>query len=167
MTIEIREVRPEEWAVLGDLTVEAYVAVGEVGHPDYLEHVRDVASRAAVCPVLVAVDPAGRILGGVTYVPGPGTPYSEIETEGEAGFRMLAVDPAAQGRGIGRLLVEACLERARSEGRRGIVLMTRPFMTAAHRLYAGLGFRRAPERDWWPEPDVELLAFERDLDGDD
>jgi GNAT superfamily N-acetyltransferase len=164
MTIEIREVRPEEYAALGDLTVAAYVAVGEVDHPGYLEHVRDVASRAAVCPVLVAVDGSGRVLGGVTYVPGPGTPYSEIEAADEAGFRMLAVDPTAQGQGIGRRLVEACLGRARRDGRRGMVLMTRPFMTAAHRLYLTLGFRRAPERDWWPEPDVELLAFERDLE---
>lgn len=163
MTIEVREVRPDEYAALGDLTVAAYVAVGEVGHPEYLEHVRDVASRAAVCPVLVAVDGSGKILGGVTYVPGPGTPYSEIETADEAGFRMLAVDPAAQGRGVGRRLVEACIERARLDGRRGMVLMTRPFMTAAHRLYLSLGFRRAPERDWWPAPDVDLLAFVRTL----
>jgi hypothetical protein len=32
-------------------------------------------------------------------------------------------------------------------------------MTGAHRLYAQLGFRRAPERDWSPKPGVHLLAF--------
>jgi hypothetical protein len=32
-------------------------------------------------------------------------------------------------------------------------------MTAAHRLYAALGFVRAPELDWRPIPQVELLGF--------
>ena len=37
-----------------------------------------------------------------------------LESDDEAAFRMLVVDPAARGRGIGELLVRACLERARS-----------------------------------------------------
>jgi hypothetical protein len=32
-------------------------------------------------------------------------------------------------------------------------------MHAAHRLYARLGFRRLPERDWEPVPAMTLLAF--------
>jgi hypothetical protein len=36
-------------------------------------------------------------------------------------------------------------------------------MTAAHRLYHRLGFTRLPERDWSPEPDIELLVYARDL----
>jgi ribosomal protein S18 acetylase RimI-like enzyme len=163
MTFDVREIRPDEYDVLGAITVAAYLTVGEDGQDGYLDVVRDVRRRAASCPVLVAVDD-GRILGGVTYVPGPGTPYSESEREGEAGFRMLAVDPAGgQGRGAGRALVQACIDRARDERRSRIVLLTRPRMTAAHRLYLEMGFRRAPERDWEPEPGLELLGFELDL----
>ena len=98
----------------------------------------------------------------MTSVPGPGTPYSGLEQDGEAGIRT-GGRPRGQGRGVGRRLVEACLELARADGRRGMVLVTRPFMHSAHRLYGSLGFRRAPERDWWPVPDVELLAFELEL----
>jgi ribosomal protein S18 acetylase RimI-like enzyme len=113
--------------------------------------------------VLVAVDGEGRVLGGATYVPGPG-PYAESEREDEAGIRMLAVAPWAQGRGIGRALTEACMALARSAGRRRIVLLTLDSMTPAHRLYEGLGFRRAPGRDWTPEPRLRLLGYEHDLD---
>jgi predicted N-acetyltransferase YhbS len=100
----------------------------------------------------------------VTYVPGPGTRYSESEAPDEAGIRMLAVDPRLQGRGIGRLLVEACLARAKAAGRRRLVLLTRPSMVAARRLYARLGFRRAPARDWEFLPGEWLLGYEIDLD---
>ena len=160
MTIEVRPVRPDEYAALGDLTVAAYLAVGETDDHDYLEHIRDVATRAAR---LSGAGRRGRSGPGARrgdLRARPGTPYSELEHDGEAGIRMLAVDPDVQGRGVGRKLVEACLERARADGRRGMVLVTRPFMHSAHRLYDSLGFRRAPERDWWPVPDVELLAFE-------
>ena len=164
MTIRVRDIRPTEHAALGEVSVAAYRTVGGDSYPGYLAFIRDVAARAAVCPVLVAVDEGGRILGGVTYVPGPGTPYSETEVEGEAGFRMLAVDPAARGRGVGGALVRACIERARSDGRTRLVLLTTRQMAIAQRLYASLGFRRAPARDWEVEPGLTLLGYELDLD---
>lgn len=164
MRVEVREVRPEEHEALGEVTVAAYVTVGEDGHDGYLDFVRDVARRAAICPVLVAVDEDGRVLGGVTYVPGPGTPYSESETDGEASFRMLAVDPTGgQGRGVGRALVQACIDRARADDRSRLVLLSRPRMIAAHGLYLSMGFRRAAARDCEPEPGIDLLGFEIDL----
>ena len=82
-----------------------------------------------------------------------------ITSDEEAAFRMLVVDPAAQGRGVGELLVATCLERARAAGKRRMVISTDPLMTTAHRLYERFGFTRLPERDWRPEPGVELLVY--------
>ena len=65
---------------------------------------------------------------------------------------MLAVDPAAQGRGVGEALVRACVARAREVGAGAIVICARDFTVAAHRLYERLGFVRTPERDWSPLP---------------
>jgi ribosomal protein S18 acetylase RimI-like enzyme len=95
----------------------------------------------------------------VTYVPGPGTPWSESERDGEAGFRTLAVDPSARGRGVGRALTIACIERARASGRTGLALFTRPAMTTAHRLYGSLGFTRDSSRDWEFEPGLWLWSY--------
>ena len=165
--VVVRPVRPEEHDVLGELTVAAYRALADGDdcalNPDYLVNLRDVARRAAEVPVLVAVDGRERVLGGVTYVPGPGTPYSESEAPDEAGIRMLAVEPRLQGQGIGRLLVAACLARAKAANRRRLVLLTRPSMVAAQRLYAPLGFQRAPARDWEFLPGEWLLGYEVDL----
>lgn len=163
--MEIRAVRDEEHSELADLTVAAYRQVGHV-EDGYEVELRDVAGRVAGAEVLVAVDDEadGRLLGGVTFVPDHASPYAEFDVEHAAGIRMLAVHPDAQGRGVGEALTLACLERARTLGRREVILHSTPFMTTAHGIYARLGFTRDPNLDWWPEPSVELLGFRLTLD---
>jgi ribosomal protein S18 acetylase RimI-like enzyme len=156
--VTVRPVRADEHDRVGDLLVEAYRAIG--GEPDwYLERMRATTRRAAEVPVLVAVDAHDAILGTVTYVPGPGTPFSDVERDDEAGIRAFAVAPEARGLGIGRLLVGAVLDRARADGRSGIAIFTRPRMTAAQRLYESMGFVRAPEQDETFAPGEWLLAY--------
>jgi GNAT superfamily N-acetyltransferase len=164
-TPRIRPVRPEEFAALGELTVAAYHSLPtEMPHQQtYDERLRDVATRARTSCVLVAVDPAGELLGGATYVSGPDDPYSEELTEGEAGIRMLAVDPARHGRGVGRALTMACIDLARSAGRHRLVLHTGDWMPAAKHLYESLGFRRVPAIDFTPAPGIHLLGYALDL----
>lgn len=79
---------------------------------------------------------------------------------------MLGVSSDARGRGVGRALVVACLDRARRDGARRVVLSTEPVSTTAHRLYEGLGFRREPALDWTPVPSVDLIACVLDLAAD-
>lgn len=98
------------------------------------------------------------------------------ETDGRvAGFNFLSerdpiravgpivIDPATQGRGVGRQLMEAVLERARST--RGVRLLQDTFNTHSFSLYAALGFdtreilfvlagtsRTAPPSHWQIRP---------------
>ncbi len=161
----VRPVKPKEHAALAALTVAAYRALlGADMDAGYTAELADVAGRAALVDVLVAVDRGGRIQGGVTYIPAPG-PMAWFDGAHEAGVRMLAVDPAAQGRGTGADLVEACVARARAAGRTRLLLHTTAPMTAAHRLYARAGFRRDPDRDEMIGADLLLLAYVLDLDG--
>ncbi len=144
--MSVRPIRPEEHAELGELTVRVYRRVLASELETYAAVLRDADSRlAAGCDVLVAPGD-GRVLGGVTYVPGPG-PYAQLIDEDEAELRMLVVDPTAQRSGIGTALVRACIEAAGAAGKRSLVLGTMPVMTAAQRLYLRLGFARRPERD--------------------
>ena len=112
--MQIRPVRSEEYGPLGKLTVEAYRTLERPPTPEYAAVLADVAARAREAEVLVAVDETATLLGGVTYVGDPGSRFAEFEAADEAGFRMLAVDPAARGHGVGGALVEACIERARA-----------------------------------------------------
>ena len=162
-SIGVRELRSaDEALVLGTLTVEAYTGLAGLapGSP-YLEELGDVGRRAAAAVVLVAVGPEGELAGGVTYVPGPG-PYAEFDDPEGAGLRMLAVAPSHRGRGVGTALVRACIERARAEGRRRLWLHTTADMPVAQRIYARLGFRRAPDADRH-FAHVDLMAYVLDL----
>jgi len=158
----IRSARPGEYEAVGELTVAAYAGL-VASDQDYVDELRQAGHRAEHTELLVAVDDAsGEVLGTVAFVV-PGSTYAEVAREGEGEFRMLAVDPAARGRGIGEALVEACLERARKHGFAAVAISTVWDMRAAHRLYARMGFHRAPERDWWPVAEVELICYLKDL----
>jgi ribosomal protein S18 acetylase RimI-like enzyme len=160
--MEIRLARPEEYAVLGAITVAAYTADGLLHNDaDYVEELEDAARRAEQAELWVAMDD-DTVLGSVTYCP-PGSPYRELAHEGEGEFRMLAVDPAARRRGAARALVERCIARSREAGDHRMVICSLPQMTRAHRLYTDLGFVRVPEMDWWPVPEILLLGFALDL----
>lgn len=165
--VVVRVARPEEFAPLAEIVVAAYKALGD-GHLDagYERELRAVERRAAEAVVLAALDASGRLAGCVTYVPGRVSPWSEGLHDGEAGIRMLAVEPRAQGAGAGEALTVACIDRARADGKRAIALHSTPWMTAAHRLYERLGFVRAADRDWTPVPEVPLLGYRLDLDLD-
>jgi ribosomal protein S18 acetylase RimI-like enzyme len=160
--VEVREVRADEYEQAGTVVVAAYRALpGAHMSDDYARELADVERRASEAEVLVAVD--DRLVGCVTFVPDATSPWAELIEDGEAAIRMLAVDPSAQGRGVGRALLGACLDRARRLGRAAVFLHSAPWMQAAHHLYAAAGFVRVPARDWAPRPEVPLLAFRREL----
>ena len=160
--IEIREIRPDEHAATGDVTVDGYRSFYREELGDYAERLRDVDSRARDAVVLVAVDD-GEVLGTVTYVPDTGSAFAQKQQEGEASIRMLAVSPQHQNRGIGRMLSVACIARARADGKRAVVLHADEAMNVSRRLYERLGFRRDPSRDWRPDEQTLLVCYVLDL----
>jgi hypothetical protein len=53
----------------------------------------------------------------------------------------------------------AAYEEELRDGRDGVAILTRPSMTAAHRLYESLGFARVRSRDWEFEPGEWLWSY--------
>ncbi|HSD49471.1 MAG TPA: GNAT family N-acetyltransferase [Actinomycetota bacterium] len=162
MTIEVREARPQEHAEAGAVTALAYREFARPGDPDweaYLRRIADVESRAGIAVVFVAAE-GERILGSATLELG-----ERIESDDrplppeEAQIRMLGVHPDARRRGIARMLIGACFERARALGKTRMTLHTTHRMSAARAMYEGMGFRRLPDRVF-PDGFV-LLTYER------
>jgi GNAT superfamily N-acetyltransferase len=160
----IRPAREDEYDAVGALTVAGYDADGYLTYPDgtfdhgYAGWLADAASRAQNSTLLAAFD-GDDLVGTVTWCP-YGSADAQLAKEPHQGeFRTLSIAPVARGRGIGRALVEACLDRARSAGLTEVLLFSLEEMLPAHRLYAQLGFVRRPDLDWSPEPGVNLWAF--------
>jgi ribosomal protein S18 acetylase RimI-like enzyme len=101
---------------------------------------------------LLVAEVQGAIVGCVVYV-APGREREEIYDPSWSIIRMLSVDPAARGQGIGRRLSEACIDRARRDGAAVIALHTSPVMSLALAMYLRLGFvhyRDIPNRNGLP-----------------
>lgn len=154
---EVRTARPEEYDAIGELTAAVYLAEGYADE-GYARVLRDVASRAASASVLVVVRD-GRLLGSITVAAGGGE-FAEQAEPGEAVVRMLVTDPAARGTGAGTALVAAAVELAGGSGCSVVRLSTQASMAAAHRIYERAGFTRTPDRDWSPQPGVDLLTYQ-------
>jgi ribosomal protein S18 acetylase RimI-like enzyme len=152
----IREARPDERALVGELRVTAYHTVSpETGYSSLREFGFDGGSV-----VLVADDEdgGGGILGTVTLeLFGPHSELARDKTE--ADIRAFAVAPAAQGRGVGRRLLRGVTEHAAARGVTRLRLCTQPDMTTAQHLYETAGFTRTPDLDFEPVPGLILRAY--------
>ncbi len=166
--LSVRDATLADAGPAGRLVVDAYRSLpGYQAEPRYERLLADVDARMVPVGEVLVAELDGELVGCVTYVPDAASPLAESLEPGEAGIRMLGVHGAARGLGVGRLLVEACLERARSRRRDAVFLHSTSYMHGAHRIYARLGFERVPGRDHQPFPGLQLLAFRLALGPDD
>lgn len=145
-------------AVTG-LWTEGYTGAGPGGRSTPYSAAEFFAAARHGRP-FVALEGEG-LVGIVVFFP-PDAEGRTVAAAGEAELAKLVVAGAARGRRIGRVLSELCTELARESGAEAIVLWSRPYQVAGHRLYESLGYRRRPERDH-DDADGRRLIFRLDL----
>ncbi|WP_224240472.1 GNAT family N-acetyltransferase [Hyalangium gracile] len=147
----IREARPEDDSIVGEILVDAYVTqyalkMPEVVYTDERKRaLRDVASKRAVASVWVAeVD--GEVAGTVALFP-PGAPGSEAWLPNAADLRHLATAVRYHGKGLSRPLLDTAEATARQWGVDAITLHVRRGVKGVARMYQQRGYVRTPEGD--------------------
>ncbi len=117
-------------------------------------------------PRAAIIDPGGMIYFALLGEEVVGTCAVMPHEPGTLELAKMAVSPSAQGRGVGRLLGEACIVFARSTGAHTLMLHSSSKLAPALHLYETLGFRHAPM-----PPGVEYVRadvhMELPLIGDD
>ena len=159
--IKIRQAGAEELDEVENLVKTAYrefqPLMPAAAWDRWMDNIRETIQAPE--GVLMVAGDQGRIEGAVKFYPDAAQAHQGQWPAGAASIRLLAVAPASRGRGYGRLLTQACLDRARELAIPTIFLYTGTFMTAARQLYEKLGFKRTPEFDRDPGP----IAYRFDL----
>ncbi|MBX2868397.1 MAG: GNAT family N-acetyltransferase [Acidiferrobacterales bacterium] len=161
----VRNAKPDEFDAIGALMVDVYSQLDgfpkQADQPEYyrlLTNIGEITEKPEV-ELLVAVSTEGKIHGAVVYfgkMSFYGSGGAAPEETDASGFRLLAVDPSARGRGIGKLLTVECIAKARQRGHAKVVIHTTEAMQTAWRMYEKVGFRRAEDLDFMQK---ELPVF--------
>ena len=166
--VVIRDARPTDTDAVRALTLAAYEEYATVMSPSAwagLQGAVHAALDSTEQMHRVVAEHDGRLVGSVLLYPptsdaygsgGPKVSWHEL--------RLLAVAAEARGLGVGRLLVEECIQRARTDGAKAIGLHTSQSMGEAIRLYARAGFERVPEFDFRPDGAELVEAYVLRLD---
>lgn len=134
----VRFAKESEVASIADILHRAFLSYKELytpmGFASTAPTPDQIQKRWNEGPVWTALQ-YNRVVGTVAAVPKGDSLY----------VRSMAVDPAAQGQGIARLLLEHVEDFARNHEFRRIFLTTTPFLHSAIRLYRRFGLQRTNE----------------------
>ncbi len=134
--LEVRRSRPEDGPPLRWIALSIITAFNLGYDPELLEY---GVVRARTLAELVAVRPDGEVVGTITVTRHP-------STRGAAWISKFFVDPLHRGEGVGKALLAAAVDVARSSGATFVELMTLVVFRDAIKMYEGHGFRRRPLR---------------------
>jgi len=85
-------------------------------------------------------------LVGMVFLYAKGNPTALFDKDWSY-IRLLGVHPAFSGQGIGRKLMELCIEHAQKTGEHVVALHTSEFQDAGRHLYENMGFEKVKELD--------------------
>jgi putative acetyltransferase len=125
-------------AVRSTLTEYGAAKPGTAYYDEATDHLHELFSQTARSAYFVA-ELEGEVLGGGGIFPTEGLPTDTVE------LVKLYLLPPARGRGIGKALINQCLQAAQAAGYTRIYLETTEELTQAIPLYERLGFAYLPQ----------------------
>lgn len=155
--VAVRNAKPEEFDNIGQMMVSVYSRLEgfpkETEQPAYYEMLRNVGNFTLTpgTEILVATDGRGEIQGAVVYFSNMqhyGSGGTATAEKDAAGFRLLAVSHRSRGLGIGKTLTKACVDKAKEQKKKQVIIHTTKAMQTAWDMYERLGFKRSEDLDF-------------------
>jgi GNAT superfamily N-acetyltransferase len=163
----IRNAQAEEFHQVGEMLVSVYSQLDGFPKPDeqpvYYNLLRNVGmfAKKPGAEIIVAVDNLGIAVGAVVYFSDMqhyGSGGTAIEEKNSSGFRLLAVSNNQRGKGIGKILTQECITRARSKNHKQVIIHSTHAMQTAWKMYESLGFIRSVDLDFM-QGDLQVFGF--------
>jgi len=153
----VRNAKPSEFEEIGKLMVNVYSQLEgfpkEDEQPNYYKMLANIGDLTAKpeTELLVAVSTDNKIAGAVVY-------FSDMQYYGSggiatqernaSGFRLLAVDFWARENGIGKILTQECIRKAKEKKQQQVIIHSTKAMQTAWKMYENLGFKRSEDLDF-------------------
>jgi putative acetyltransferase len=143
MTVHYRQLMPNDNKKLAEIvrnTLAEYGAnhKGTVYYDESTDHLSDVFLQKGSYYFLAVTDT--EILGGGGIFPTPGLPLYTCE------LVKMYLSPSARGKGIGKALLQKCIDKALELGYKNMYLETMPELINAIPMYEKFGFKYLPEQ---------------------
>ena len=144
----IRRARPEDAAGVSRELADYFAFLGETVDAAGLDHdvaewEKEYGGDSGV--LLLVVDPAGDVVG---------TAGIRLLEPGVGEIKRMWIRPACRGLGLGRQLMDGCLEEARALGCGILRLDSERRLEAALGLYRSYGFREIPDYNGNPRAEI-------------
>jgi putative acetyltransferase len=136
-TISIRKIKPSDNPQLASIIRNALAEFGAnkpgtVFYDDTTDHLYELFQKPR--SIYFVAEQDGEILGGAGIYPSDGLP------EGTCELVKMYLKPATRGLGLGRKLIEECLEFAKAFGYVQVYIETMPELRKALSVYEKFGF---------------------------
>lgn len=137
--IHIRPIAPHDNTAMANIirrSLEEFGAnrPGTVYFDDTTDHLFELFTSAPLSAYFIA-EKDGILLGGAGIFPTDGLPADTCE------LVKMYLSPAARGMGLGRKMIDYCLQKARENGFTQVYLETMPELKKAVSVYEKFGFR--------------------------
>ena len=164
MHISIREALEGDREAAREVTLAAYEEYAQIIPPFFWEGYRTNIVKALTEKghmQHIVAEYAGKIVGSVLLYPPEANAYGRAVDENATipEMRLLAVEPAMRGRGIGNVLTRECVQRAQRAGAPALGLHTLDMMQTAMQMYERMGFVRVPELDFYPAENAVIKGY--------
>lgn len=167
----IRNTNFDEFDSIGKLMVNVYSQLegfpNITEQPEYYQMLLNVGrlTEKDNTEIQVALSDKNKVVGAVVYfsdMKSYGSGGTATQLKNASGFRLLAVDPAKRGKGIGKLLCKECINRAKKLKQNHLYIHSTESMKIAWGMYERMGLKRYTEIDFI-QGELPVFGFKLNL----